>query len=57
MIKTIIKMIARNPSSIAVVFAGLLALAGHIKEAYDFLYAGVFMQSLWIVVRYLLSKR
>jgi hypothetical protein len=57
LIETIIKIFAKNPPSIAIVFAGLLALAGQIKEAYDFLYAGLFMQCLWIAGKYLISKR
>lgn len=57
MIKTIVKIFAKNPPSIVIVFAGMLALSGQMKEAYDFLFAGVFMQSLWIFGRYFMSKR
>lgn len=57
MFRTLIRIIAKNPPSIVLVFAGILALAGQTKEAYDFLYAGIFMQTLWILGRYALSRR
>jgi len=56
MIKAIIRILAKNPPSIAIVFAGILALSGQLKEAYDFLYAGIFLQISWIVGKYVISK-
>lgn len=49
MIKAIVRIFAKNPPSIAIAIAGLLALAGQLNEAYAFLFAGVFMQVLWIL--------
>jgi len=40
-----------------IVFAGMLALTGRTKEAYDFLYAGIFMQTMWLLGRYFLPRR
>lgn len=57
MLRTLIRIIAKNPPSIVLVFAGILALAGQAKEAYDFLYAGIFMQTLWILGKYAFSRR
>jgi hypothetical protein len=48
-LKTIIRIIAKNPPSIAIVIAGLLALTGQYGEAEVFLVAGVFLQSLWLL--------
>jgi len=45
-IKAIIRIIAKNPPSIAIAIAGLLTLTGHLSEASVFLVAGVFLQSL-----------
>lgn len=56
MIKTIVEIIAKNPPSIAIAIAGLLIMSGQLKEAYDFLYAGVFMQIIWILGKYILSR-
>jgi hypothetical protein len=56
LIKTIIEIIAKNPPSIAIAIAGLLIISGQSKEAYDFLYAGIFMQIVWIIGKYILSR-
>jgi len=56
MIEAIVKIFAKNPPSIAIAVAGLLALAGQTNEASTFLIAGIFMQCLWILGEYLLSK-
>lgn len=56
MIEAIVKIFAKNPPSIAIAIAGLLALAGQTNEAATFLIAGIFMQCLWILGKYLLSK-
>ena len=56
-IKAIIKILAKNPPSIAIVFAGMLALCGQMKEARDFLLAGILLQSLWILAKYSVLKR
>lgn len=56
MIEAIIKVFAKNPPSIAIAVAGLLALTGQLTEAEYFLVAGIFMQVLWIVGKYFLSK-
>jgi hypothetical protein len=56
LIKTIVEIIAKNPPSIAIAIAGLLIMSGQSKEAYDFLYAGIFMQILWILGKYILSR-
>jgi hypothetical protein len=55
MVNTIIEIIAKNPPSIAVAIAGLLALAGDYNNAIKFLFAGIFLQGLWILGRYVLS--
>ena len=57
MFRAIAKIIAKNPPSIVLVFAGMLAVCGQMKEAYDFLWAGIFMQSLWILGRYFVPKK
>jgi len=49
MIKAIIRIIAKNPPSIAIAIAGLLTLTGRLSEAFVFLVAGVFLQSLWLL--------
>jgi hypothetical protein len=51
-IKAIVKIFAKNPPSIVLAFAGLLALAGQTNEAYNFLYVGVFLQVAWILMRF-----
>lgn len=56
MIKAIVEIIAKNPPSIAIAIAGLLIMFGQAKEAYDFLYAGIFMQIIWILGKYILSR-
>jgi len=56
MVQAIVKVLAKNPPSIAIAIAGLLALAGQYNEAYSFLLAGIFLQGLWIGARYFLSK-
>lgn len=56
MIESIVRVIAKNPPSIAIAVAGLLALTGQSKEAYDFLFAGIFLQGLWIIGKYFLSR-
>jgi hypothetical protein len=53
MIQAIIKILAKNPPSIVLAFAGLLALAGHTTDAYNFLYVGVFLQIAWILMKIL----
>ena len=55
MVKTIIGIIAKNPPSIAIVLAGLLALSGDYSNAVVFLFVGIFLQGLWIIGRYALS--
>jgi hypothetical protein len=52
MIGTIIKIIAKNPPSIILAFAGILALVGQTNDAYNFLYAGIFLQVAWILMRF-----
>lgn len=52
MLKAILKIIAKNPPSIAIAFAGLLSLAGKLNEAVMFLIVGVFLQGLWMYLRY-----
>jgi len=56
MIKTIIRIMAKNPPSIAIAAAVLLALAGQSDQAYAFLVAGILMQSIWIIGKYALSR-
>ena len=56
MIKTIVQIIAKNPPSIAIAIAGLLVMSDQLKEAYDFLYAGISMQIIWILGKYMLSR-
>jgi len=56
LIKAIVQIIAKNPPSIAIAIAGLLVASGQLKEAYDFLYAGIFMQIIWILGKYILSR-
>ena len=48
MLKTVVSIIAKNPPSIAIAFAGVLAIAGN-SLAYLFLIAGVFMQAVWML--------
>lgn len=55
MLKAIVRIMAKNPPSIAIAIAGLLALAGRSGEAIMFLFAGIFLQILWMFVRYVLS--
>jgi Na+/phosphate symporter len=52
MLETVVKIIARNPPSIAIAIAGLLTLAGHSSEAAIFLIAGILLQGLWILRKY-----
>jgi len=52
MIKAIVKILAKNPPSIVLAFAGILALARQTSEAYTFLYAGVFLQIMWLLMKY-----
>jgi uncharacterized membrane protein YfbV (UPF0208 family) len=56
MIEAIVKIFAKNPPSIAIAIAGLLALTGQLNEAYTFLVAGIFMQGLWILGKCFVSK-
>lgn len=56
MIKAIVRIMARNPPSIAIAAAVLLALAGQSSEAYTFLVAGILMQVLWIIGKYVFSR-
>jgi len=56
LIKAIVEIIAKNPPSIAIAIAGLLIMSGQSKEAYDFLYAGIFMQIIWILGKYIFSR-
>jgi hypothetical protein len=49
MIRTIIRIIAKNPPSIAIAIAGLLTLMGRLSEAAVFLGAGIFLQALWLL--------
>ena len=56
MIKAIIRIMAKNPPSIAIAAAVLLALAGQSNQAYAFLVAGILMQGLWIIGKYVLSR-
>jgi hypothetical protein len=49
MLKAIFKIFAKNPPSIAIAIAGLLALIGQYSEAGVFLGAGVLLQILWLV--------
>jgi len=51
-LKAIIRIIAKNPPSIAIAIAGLLALAGQYGEAAVFLGAGILLQGLWLLGRY-----
>jgi hypothetical protein len=48
MIKTIIEVVAKNPPSIAIALAGVLAIAGQTGTALQFLAVGIFLQVLWI---------
>jgi hypothetical protein len=52
MIRAIVKIIAKNPPSIVLAFAGILALTRQTSDAYTFLYAGVFLQVMWILMKY-----
>jgi hypothetical protein len=49
MLKAIVRIMAKNPPSIAIAVAGLLALAGQTTEAALFLIAGIFLQALWLL--------
>ncbi len=49
MIDAVIEMIAKNPPSIAIAIAGVLALTGQISLAIVFLIVGVFLQTLWLI--------
>lgn len=49
MIKAMIRIIAKNPPSIAIAIAGLLTLTGRLTEAAIFLTAGIFLQALWLL--------
>jgi len=49
--KPIVRILAKNPPSIVLVFAGLLALAGRTNDAYNFLYVGAFLQVAWILMK------
>ena len=53
--QSIIQIIAKNPPSIAIAVAGLLALAGDYNNVVTFLFAEIFLQGLWILGRYILS--
>jgi hypothetical protein len=49
MIKTIISIVAKNPPSIAIALAGVLALTGQTGTAILFLVVGITLQVLWIL--------
>jgi hypothetical protein len=48
MIKTIISIVAKNPPSIAIALAGVLALTGQTETATLFLIVGIGLQILWL---------
>jgi len=52
MIKAIVQIVARNPPSILLAYAGLLAITGQTKDAYNFLYTGIFLQIAWLVLKF-----
>lgn len=52
MLKVIVKILAKNPPSITLAFAGILAIAGRTNDAYNFLYAGILLQAAWILLRF-----
>jgi hypothetical protein len=52
MLQAIFKIFAKNPPSIAIAIAGLLALIGKYSEAELFLGAGILLQILWLVGKY-----
>jgi hypothetical protein len=54
LLRAIIKIIAKNPPSIAIVLAGLLALTGQCGEATLFLGAGILLQIFWLIGKYFL---
>jgi hypothetical protein len=47
----IVKIFAKNPPSIALALAGVLALAGQTGTAVAFLAVGIFLQALWLLKR------
>jgi hypothetical protein len=47
----IIKIFAKNPPSIAIALAGVLALAGQTGTAVAFLAVGIFLQVLWLILK------
>ena len=49
MIQTVVEIIAKNPPSIAIALAGILALTGQTGMAIIFLIIGVLLQALWIL--------
>jgi hypothetical protein len=49
MIKTIISIVAKNPPSIAIAMAGVLALMGQVDTAVIFLAVGTLLQVLWLL--------
>ena len=48
MIRTIIRIVAKNPPSIAIALAGVLAIAGETGTALAFLAVGIVLQTLWL---------
>ena len=54
MLQAIFKIFAKNPPSIAIAIAGLLALVGRDSEAAVFLGTGILLQGLWLLGRYFL---
>lgn len=50
MLNAIVKIFAKNPPSIVLTFAGILAIAGRTNDAYNFLYVGIFLQAAWILL-------
>jgi len=54
--KTIVKIIAKNPPSIAIAFGGVMIISGQTEAGYAFLYAGVFLQVLWLIMKKLRKR-
>jgi len=51
MFKTIVKIFAKNPPSIAIAFGGIMIMSGQTEAGYHFLNAGIFLQVLWIIMK------
>jgi hypothetical protein len=52
MLNAKVKILAKNLPSVVLTFASILAIAGRTNDAYNFLYAGIFLQIAWILLRF-----